>query len=203
MTIIPRRDLLRYGAGILAGFALPSTPSASANPPDDALFLHEVKTLEEIDNGSYELLWTNLQGATEEELDWKLHDEANTLRWIVGHLCWFEEWAADAIEETGMYLDDKQGPDSFRERPFSAMEARFETARQRYVDLTRTLAPDDLRRPVRFVYNKAHDTRFEMDLRQVLHIHTTHLAGHRYQVRYIRGTYSRAHETDKSRFDPW
>jgi hypothetical protein len=52
MTIIPRRDLLRYGAGVLTGLALPSTPSASANPPDDALLLHEVKTLEEIDDGS-------------------------------------------------------------------------------------------------------------------------------------------------------
>jgi len=30
-----------------------------------------------------------------------------------------------------------------------------------------------------------------------------HLAGHRFQVRYVRGTYSRAHGTSKAFFDPW
>jgi hypothetical protein len=31
----------------------------------------------------------------------------------------------------------------------------------------------------------------------------TALPGHRFQVRYVRGTFSRAHGTRKSDFDPW
>jgi len=33
--------------------------------------------------------------------------------------------------------------------------------------------------------------------------HTTHLAGSRYQIRYIRGTHGRDQGTEKSAFDPW
>ena len=33
--------------------------------------------------------------------------------------------------------------------------------------------------------------------------HALHLAGHRFQVRSVRGTYSRAHGTRKADFDPW
>ena len=37
----------------------------------------------------------------------------------------------------------------------------------------------------------------------LLETHALHLAGHRFQVRYVRGTYSRARGTRKSDFDPW
>jgi hypothetical protein len=40
-------------------------------------------------------------------------------------------------------------------------------------------------------------------LLRVLENHVTHLAGHLYQIRFIRGTFSRAQGTDKTAFDPW
>jgi uncharacterized damage-inducible protein DinB len=207
MAALSRRSALAQGAGLLAGLTVsPIFRDAPAQPTRDAsdeLLLHEVKLLMEVDRGTYDQLANNLKGATEEEFDWKIHEEANTLRWIIGHLTWFDEWAADAIEETGMYLDDTQGPDSFQARPLAAMRERFDAAKERYVSLAEALTPADLRRPTRFVYNEANDVRYEMELRNVLQIHTTHLAGHRYQVRMVRGTYSRAHGTDKSAFDPW
>jgi len=76
---------------------------------------------------------------------------ANSVRWMIGHLAWFEEWAHDALRSEGRYLID-----------------RDPTA---YLDLLKT--------------------------------HAMHPAGHRFQVRYVRGTYSRAHGTRKSDFDPW
>lgn len=204
---LSRRQALLQGTGLLTALAVPpiflDLPGQTQADASDELLLHEVKLLLEVDRGSYEQLANNLKGATEEELDWKIHDEANTLRWIIGHLTWFDEWAADAIEETGMYLDDTQGPDSFQARPLTAMRERFEAAKERYMALAEALSPDDLRAPKRFVYNEAYDTRFEMELRDVLKIHTTHLSGHRYQVRMIRGTYSQTHGTEKSEFDPW
>jgi hypothetical protein len=35
------------------------------------------------------------------------------------------------------------------------------------------------------------------------HDDALHLAGHRFQVRYVRGSYSRAFGTRKADFDPW
>ena len=43
----------------------------------------------------------------EEELDWKIRPEANTIRWIVGHLRWFEDWVPDVTENKGRYGEDK------------------------------------------------------------------------------------------------
>jgi hypothetical protein len=203
MHHIPRRSMLKAGGAAFAAFGLPLPLLADSAEPGDELLLHEVKLLEEIDNDSYRELWSNLRNVTEEELDWKLHPEANTLRWVVGHLNWFEEWVGDAIDGTGMYLEEKGGPTSFQERPLERMKARFDAARERSVASVRSLTPDDLRRKIRFVYNEANDQRWELTLRDLLQIHTTHLSGHRYQVRYIRGTYSRAHGTDKARFDAW
>jgi hypothetical protein len=45
--------------------------------------------------------------------------------------------------------------------------------------------------------------RYEVTGLRLLETHTLHLAGHRFQVRYVRGTYSRAHGTPKAAFDPW
>ncbi|HEX5077312.1 MAG TPA: hypothetical protein VFW03_29135, partial [Gemmatimonadaceae bacterium] len=45
--------------------------------------------------------------------------------------------------------------------------------------------------------------RYDISGLDLLKTHAMHLAGHRFQVRYVRGTYSRAHGTRKSDFDPW
>lgn len=203
--------MLKAAGAAFAGFAFPFPLMNDPTDPllndpvasSDELLLHEVKVLEEIDTGSYGFLWSVLRYVTEDELDWRLHPEANTLRWVVGHLNWFEEWVADAMTGTGMYLEEKGGPTSFQERPFDRMKERFDAARQRYVQTMRSLTPDDLKREIRFVYNEAQDQRWEMPMSELLRIHTTHMSGHLYQGRYIRGTYSRAHQTDKARFDAW
>lgn len=206
MHTLPRRELLRASGIALAGMIVPApllsdTPDPEA--PDDALLMHEVKVLEEMDSGSYRGLWSNLRCLTEEEMDWRPHAESNSVRWVVGHLLWFEEWCADAFQNTGLYLQPKGGPTSFQERPIARMKERFDAARQRYVDVMRTLTPDDLRREILYVYNEEQDQRPETTIRALLRTHTGHLAGHRYQVRYVRGTYSRAHQTEKACFDPW
>ena len=45
--------------------------------------------------------------------------------------------------------------------------------------------------------------RYDVTGLDLLKTHALHLAGHRFQVRYVRGTYSRAHGTVKADFDPW
>jgi len=45
--------------------------------------------------------------------------------------------------------------------------------------------------------------RYDVSITELLKTHALHLAGHRFQVRYVRGTYSRAHGTRKADFDPW
>ena len=118
--------------------------------------LPQVKLLDEMDDQMWSLLQRNLTGITEAEADWRPHPEANNVRWLVGHLAWFEEWAHDALRQEGRYHVDQFGD--------------------------------------------ANGVRVALDL---LKTHTLHLAGHRFQVRYVRGTYSRAHGTTKADFDPW
>lgn len=197
-----RRDMLKT---VLANLALPFplTAGLASGEPGDELLLHEVKLVVEIDDQTYRNLWGYLRCITEEELDWRPHPQANSLRWAVGHLNWFEEWVADAIDGTGMYLDDTGGPTSFQERPIALQKERFDAARARLVSHVRGLTPDDLRQEIRFVYNEHYHRRPTTTLHGLLKTHTTHMAGHQYQARYIRGTYSRAHGTEKTCFDPW
>jgi hypothetical protein len=41
-----------------------------------------------------------------------------------------------------------------------------------------------------------------LTLSGLVDLHHRHLAGHGYQVRYVRGAFSRAHGTDEAAFDP-
>lgn len=157
--------------------------------------LREVEVIREMEDASWEYLWSNLEGVTDEELDWKPHPEANHIRWIVGHLTWFEEWAADALAETGRYLKDHH-PLAF-EDSLDEMRARFSAARDRYRDAAEALTRADLDRRISYL------KKYDVSILNLLQTHARHLAGHRYQVRYVRGCYSRAHGTDKAAFDPW
>lgn len=204
MDTIPRRNMLKVSGAAFAGLLLPyPLLSETEEPEDDALLLHEVKVVEEMGSGHYRGLWGNLRCLTEEEMDWRPHPEANSLRWVVGHLNWFDEWVADAIENKGLYLEPKGGPTSFQEPTVAKQKARFDAAHERLVSLMRGLTPADLKREILYVYNEEQDQRPETTIRALLRTHAGHLAGHRYQVRYIRGTYSRAHKTEKACFDPW
>jgi hypothetical protein len=46
-------------------------------------------------------------------------------------------------------------------------------------------------------------SRYDVSGPGLLETHALHLAGQHFQVRYVRGTYSRAHGTRKADFDPW
>jgi len=46
-----------------------------------------------------------------DELDWRVHPEANPIRWLLGHHVCYETWVSDAIERTGGFLSDR-GPAS-------------------------------------------------------------------------------------------
>lgn len=196
-----RRDALKTAVLSLGGSIVSPAALNDSIQDDEKLIEHEMKAIGLIDEGQYKSLWANLEGITDEELNWKIHAEANTIRWIIGHLTWFEEWVPDALEEKGMYLDSSQGPQSFEDASFAYMKERFKKARDKYVELTSQLKPEQLKKIIRFVPNKLGE-RYELSLHSLLlSVHPTHLAGHRYQVRFIRGTYSRYARTDKTKFD--
>jgi len=138
----------------------------------------------------------NLAGITEAEADWRPHPAANSVRWLVGHLTWFEEWAHDAIRLEGRYHLDPT-PTAYLGGTVSEMLGRFGLARTRYRDRLAELDEDDLGRQLSYFGH------YHVSVLDVLKTHALHLAGHRYQVRYVRGAYSRAHGTRKADFDPW
>jgi DinB superfamily len=158
--------------------------------------LAQVQLLDEMDESMWHLLWKNLGGITDAELDWRPHPAANPARWIVGHLTWFEEWAHDAIAGEGRYATD-DGPNAYLDEAFDAVRSRFEAARARYRQRITALTSADLDRKVTYL------KRYEVTVLELLKTHALHLAGHRFQIRYIRGAYARAHGTRKQDFDPW
>ena len=133
---------------------------------------------------------------TEAEADWRPHEKANNARWIVGHLAWFEEWAGDALREDGRYLIDRD-PTAYLDGTMVDLLARFAAARSRYRARLAELTDSDLARTLSYF------GRYDVSVIDLLKTHALHLAGHRFQVRYVRGTYSRAHGTRKADFDPW
>ncbi|GAA4416202.1 hypothetical protein GCM10023187_47440 [Nibrella viscosa] len=62
--------------------------------------MQEVSLLSDMTDFQYKSLWGNLKGITEKEADWKPNAESNSIRWVVGHLCWFEEWMSKRIVPT-------------------------------------------------------------------------------------------------------
>jgi len=138
-----------------------------------------IELLDNLDDSAFKALRGNLAGITDAELDWRPADAGNSIRWIVGHLCWFEEWAHDALAQEERYLTDT-GPSSCPAGPLPEMWERFERGRR-----------------VSFF------GREEVALLDVVTTHTQHLSGHRFQMRYIHGAYSRVFGTQKSEFDPW
>ena len=158
--------------------------------------LASVKLLDEMDEQMWSLLQRNLTGITEAEADWRPHPDANNVRWLVGHLAWFEEWAGDALTEDGRYLHDRD-PTAFLDGTMPELLARFASARERYRTRLASLDESGLAK------QRSYFGRYDVSGLELLKTHALHLAGHRFQVRYVRGTYSRAHGTKKADFDPW
>lgn len=67
----------------------------------------------------------------------------------------------------------------------------------RYRALFPALTEPDLSRSISYL------KWYEVTCLDLLKTHALHLSGHRYQIRYIRGAYSRAHGTRKADSDPW
>ena len=158
--------------------------------------LPEVQQLDAMDESMWGLLQRNLAGLTEAEADWRPHPDANPVRWMLGHLAWFEEWAHDALARDGRYLTDRD-PAAFLDDTVPALMERFATARSRYRERLTGLDEASLGRTLSYF------GRYDVTERELLRTHALHLAGHRFQVRYVRGTYSRAFGTRKADFDPW
>lgn len=87
--------------------------------------------LDEMDEQMWSLLQRNLTGITEAEADWRPHPAANNVRWLVGHLAWFEKWAHDALGRTGRFLVDRD-PTAYLDGTIQALLERFGAARTRY-----------------------------------------------------------------------
>lgn len=158
--------------------------------------LPEVQQLDAMDESMWGLLQRNLAGLTEAEADWRPHPAANSVRWMLGHLAWFEEWAHDALGREGRYLTDR-APTAYLEGGVSELVARFAAARERYRARIAGRTEADLARTLSYF------GMYDVTELELLRTHALHLAGHRYQIRYVRGTYSRAHGTKKADFDPW
>ena len=158
--------------------------------------LDPVRLLDEMDEQMWTLLRRNLTGIAEDEADWRPHPASNPVRWMVGHLAWFEEWAHDALCEEGRYLIDDD-PTAYLDGTMPELIERFAVARGRYRARLEQLTEYDLSKQLSYF------GRYEVSGLELLKTHALHLAGHRFQVRYVRGTYSRAHGTRKADFDPW
>jgi len=174
--------------------AMLSAPKLTAY--HEGVVLDPVRLLDEMDEQMWTLLQKNIAGLTEEEADWRPHPAANSVRWMLGHLAWFEEWAHDALGIEGRYLVDAD-PTACLEGTIPEVMARFAAARRRYRARLSDLGDADLARQLSYF------ARYNVTGLGLLETHAMHLAGHRFQVRYVRGTYSRAHGTSKAFFDPW
>jgi hypothetical protein len=158
--------------------------------------LAQVELLDGMDEQMWSLLQRNLSAITEAEADWRPHPAANNVRWIVGHLAWFEEWSHDALREQGRYATDRD-PTAYLEGTLTELLAQFAAARARYRARLTELNESDLAKKLSYF------ARYDVTGLDLLKTHALHLAGHRFQVRYVRGAYSRAQGTRKADFDPW
>lgn len=158
--------------------------------------LEPVSVLNEVSVFHYQNFRKLLKGISKEELDWHIHPDANSIRWNLGHLRWFEDWISDAIENTGRYGKDT-GPLAYDFDDLETFLADFDKANERRIKVYESLTEADLSREIDYF------GAYTMSVFGLVRTHAGHTAGHRYQIRMIRGTYSRANKTDKSVFDPW
>jgi uncharacterized damage-inducible protein DinB len=150
----------------------------------------------------YRHVWAILRDVSDEELDWRIHEQANTMRWIVSHLLYAEQWTADMIHERGQYHTNSF-PATYARESIDRLHADFDEAVAETHAAIATLVDGDLSRQVELIRSPTMSTNYALPLLAVLNNHVTHIAGHLYQLRLIRGTYARAHGTDKAAFDPW
>lgn len=141
------------------------------------------------------ILRRTLTAITADELGWRPHPAANDIRWILGHQLWYEGWVVDVVDGVA------GGRDEAGNRCLQVVDAD---------GFWKAFEPLVARRRARFAAIEAGDldravTYLEADgytIGKVVRTHAAHLTGHTWQVKYVRGAYSRAFGTDKRVFDP-
>jgi len=141
------------------------------------------------------ILRRTLTNITAEELDWRPHPAANAIRWILGHHLWYEGWIVDVVEGVaGGRADavERNRPVVDADGFWAAFTPLVARRRARFA----ALDADDLERPVTYLDAVGYTVG------RTVRTHAAHLTGHIWQVKYVRGAYSRAFGTDKRVFDP-
>lgn len=156
----------------------------------------QVQFITELDSSVWRLLIQNLGALTDAELDWRPHPAAGSVRGIVGYLAWFEEWTTDALWGDGRYVTD-DGPKPYLDAPFVEVRGRLEMANTRYRRRVEELTEADLRRRISFL------RRQELTILDLLRMHPLQIAGHRFQIRYIRAAYSKMRSGRGADSEPW
>lgn len=144
----------------------------------------------------YGILKRTLTAVSAEELNWLPHPEANSIRWILGHHLWYEEWVTGAITNSGRYLEDTK-PLSLSFSTFDDFTAKFEQKSNQRQEVYENLTEADLEREFDYLGHATYSVS------KLIRTHAGHFTGHTWQIRYIRGIYSRAYATDKTVFDPF
>ena len=141
------------------------------------------------------ILRRTLTAISDAELDWRPHPEANGIRWILGHQLWYEAWVVDVVDGVGEGRDEagSRSRDVPSAQAFwSALTPLGERRRACFA----ALREGDLARPVEYLGVDGYTVG------KVVRTHAAHFTGHTWQVKYVRGAYSRAFGTDKRVFDP-
>ena len=155
-----------------------------------------VRAYDELAMAQVGILRRTLTGATAAELDWRIHPDANSIRWLLGHHLWYETWVPDAIEGTGRFLVDRR-PTSLPVADLDDFWSRFEAAMARRRAVYEGLDQDALSSEFDYLGVATYTVG------QLVRTHAAHVTGHTWQIRFVRGTYSRAFGTDKRVFDPF
>lgn len=141
------------------------------------------------------ILRRTLTAVTSDELDWRPHSAANDIRWILGHQLWYEGWVVDVLDGVAGGRDDAGDrcvPVTDAAGFWAAFDSRAGRRRARFG----AIEAADLERPVRYLDADGYTVG------KLVRTHAAHLTGHTWQMKYVRGAYSRAFGTDKRVFDP-
>lgn len=141
------------------------------------------------------ILRRTLTAITADELDWRPHPAVNDIRWILGHQLWYEAWVVDVVDGVGGARAEA-GERCRPVRDADAFWAAFEPSAERRRARFAALDAGDLERPVTYLDAAGYTVG------KTVRTHVAHLTGHTWQVKYVRGAYSRAFGTDKRVFDP-
>lgn len=141
------------------------------------------------------ILRRTLTGISAEELDWCPHAAANPVRWILGHHLWYEGWVVDVVGDVAggrAEAAERSRPVVDADEFWAAFTPLVARRRERFAAIDEA----ELDRPVTYLDAEGYTVG------KVVRTHAAHLTGHTWQIKYVRGAYSRAFGTDKHVFDP-